>query len=52
MRFVHPYVDREPAMVLIEAVKNGGCGVRIEKPLIIYESDGVYSAEIREDYGF
>ena len=38
--------------VLIEAVKGGGPGARIEKPLIIYESEGVYSAEIREDYGF
>ena len=52
MRFVHPYADREPAMVLMEAVKGGGLGARIEKPLIIYESEGVYSAEIREDYGF
>ena len=52
MRFVYPYADREPAMVLIEAVKGGGIGARIEKPLIIYESEGVYSKEIREDYGF
>ncbi|MCR5120430.1 MAG: tRNA1(Val) (adenine(37)-N6)-methyltransferase [Lachnospiraceae bacterium] len=52
LRFVHPYVDREPAMVLIEAVKGGGTGCRVDKPLIIYESEGVYSAEIREDYGF
>ena len=52
MRFVHPYADREPAMVLMEAVKGGGMGARIEKPLIIYESEGVYSAEVREDYGF
>ncbi len=52
LRFVHPYIDREPAMVLMEAVKGGGPGVRVEKPLIIYESEGVYSKEIREDYGF
>jgi hypothetical protein len=26
--------------------------MKAEKPLIIYESEGVYSAEIKRDYGF
>ena len=52
MRFVYPFADREPEMVLIEAAKDGKSGMKAEKPLIIYESEGVYSAEIKRDYGF
>jgi tRNA1(Val) A37 N6-methylase TrmN6 len=33
-------------MVLIEAVKEGGTQLIIEKPLIIYRSEGVYSEEV------
>lgn len=52
MRLVHPYVDKEPNMVLIEAVRGGRPRMRVEKPLIIFESPGVYTSEIRETYGF
>lgn len=40
MRLVHPYADREPVMVLIEALKGGRPRVTVEKPLIIYEKPG------------
>lgn len=52
MRFVHPYADREPGMVLIEALKGGRTGVTVEKPLILYEEPGKYTEEIREIYGY
>lgn len=52
MQMVHPYVDREPAMVLLEAVRGGRPRMQVEKPLIIYREQGVYSAEFREIYGF
>lgn len=52
MRFVHPYADREPGMVLIEALKGGRSGVTVEKPLILYEEPGKYTEEIREIYGY
>lgn len=52
MRFVHPYADREPGMVLIEALKGGRPGVTVEKPLILYEEPGKYTEEIREIYGY
>lgn len=52
MRLVHPYVDREPNMVLLEASRGGKPRLTVEKPLIIYEREGVYSKEIREDYGY
>lgn len=52
MRFVHPYADREPNMVLIEAVKGGKPMIKIEKPLIVYQEVNVYHREIYEIYGY
>lgn len=52
IRFVHPYKDKEPNMVLIEAVKGGGSHVKIEPPLVVYESVNVYTPEIYEIYGY
>lgn len=52
LRMVHPFADREPSMVLIEAVKDGKKGLKVEKPLILYETQDVYSEEMRRDYGF
>ena len=52
MRLVYPYVDKEPNMVLVEAVRGGRPRMSVEKPLIIFEAPGVYTPEIREDYGF
>lgn len=52
IRFVHPYKDKEPNMVLIEAVKGGGSRVKIEPPLIVYENVNIYTSEIYEIYGY
>lgn len=52
IRFVHPYVDKEPNMVLIEATKGGKSMVKIDKPLIVYKDVNVYTDEIHEIYGF
>lgn len=52
MRFVHPYMDKEPKMVLLEARKGGGGELRIEPPLALFSEPGVYSREVREHYGF
>lgn len=52
MQMVHPYADREPNMVLIEAVRGGKPRMRVEKPLIVYERPGVYRPEIYEIYGY
>ncbi len=52
MQLVYPYVDREPNMVLIEAVRGGKPRMRVDKPLIIFQSPGVYMPEIREVYGY
>lgn len=51
MRMVHPYIDKEPNMVLIEALKNGKPRLITESPLIVYEKNGEYTEEIYRIYG-
>lgn len=50
MRLVHPFVDKEPNMVLIEALKGGRPRITVEKPLVVYKEPGVYTDEIFEIY--
>lgn len=50
IRFVHPYVDKEPNMVLIESVMRGASRVTVEPPLVVYKKDGSYTDEIYEIY--
>ncbi len=52
IRFVHPYVDKEPNMVLIEAKKGAKSRVTIEKPLIVYKDKNEYTDEIYKIYGY
>ena len=52
LRLVYPFIDREPNMVLIEAVRGGKPRMTVEKPLIIFKEKGVYTDEIAEEYGF
>lgn len=39
LQFVHPYVDKEPTMVLIEGMKGGKSRVKIDPPVIMYHKD-------------
>lgn len=52
MQLVYPFADKEPNMVLLEAARDGRPRMTVEKPLIVYEKPGVYTAEIEELYGF
>ena len=52
MQMVHPFIDKEPNMVLIEANRGGKPRMSVEKPLIIYKEPGVYMPEIYEIYGY
>ena len=52
MRFVHAFIDKEPNMVLIEAMKGGKPRVTVDSPLIVYKEPGVYNEEIYEIYGY
>ena len=51
MRLVYPYVDKEPNMVLIDAVKGGKQRITVDPPLIVYQEDGTYTDEIYHIYG-
>lgn len=52
MKLVHPFIDKEPNMVLIEANRGGKPRMRVEKPLIVYKEPGVYTDEIYDIYGY
>lgn len=50
MRLVYPFVDKEPNMVLIEGVRGGGAQLTVERPLIVYKEQGVYTKDILDIY--
>lgn len=52
IRMVHPYVNKEPNMVLIEAVRGGKPQLTVEPPLVVYEDVNVYTQEIYDIYGY
>ncbi len=51
LRFVHPYTDTPPTMVLIEAKKCAAHGLAVEKPLVVYSGKKIYSPEMEQIYG-
>jgi tRNA1Val (adenine37-N6)-methyltransferase len=50
-RFIHSTISSESKMVLLEAVKGGRMGLKVEKPLYIYKEDGGYTDEMKAIYG-
>ena len=52
MKLVHPFVDRDANMVLLEAVRGGRSMMKVEAPVIVYREPGVYSEEIYTIYGY
>lgn len=52
MKLVHPYVDKEPNMVLLECIKGAKSMIKIEAPLIVYKEQNVYTDEIYDIYGY
>ena len=51
MCLIHPFADKEPNMVMIEARKNAKRRLSIEPPLIVRYDDGEYTTEINDIYG-
>ncbi len=49
--FVYPKQGKESNIVLIEGSKNGGKGLKILDPLIVHNSDGSYTEEVRKYFG-
>ena len=50
IRFVQPYVHKEPTMVLVEAARGGKPWVKVDAPLLIYKAPNEYTEEIYEIY--
>jgi tRNA1Val (adenine37-N6)-methyltransferase len=51
IRFAHNDAEAVSKIVLIEAVKGARVGMKVEKPLILYNGDGAYTDELRRMYG-
>ena len=51
MQMVHPYIDKEPNMVLIEGLRGGKPRMKVEPPLIVYQKNGEYTEELLKAYG-
>ena len=51
IQFIHPYIDKEPNMVLIEGMKGGNPRMQVEPPLVVYQKDGSYTEELLALYG-
>lgn len=49
LRFVHPYEDKEPTMLLVEGVRGARSGITVEPPLILY--DMVEGRQVERGYG-
>ena len=52
MKLVYPFVDKEPNMVMIEAVRGAKSMIKVEEPLIVYKEPGVYHDVIYDIYGY
>ena len=46
IRLIYPKEDKESNLFMIEAVKDGKCGVKFLKPLYVHNEDGSYKEEI------
>ncbi len=50
LRFAHNDSGSVSKIVLVEAVKDGRAGLKVERPLILYNEDGSYTDEVRAMY--
>ena len=51
IRFVYPNREKDSDLVLIEGSLNGKSGVKIMKPLYVYDKKDVYSEEVKDMFG-
>lgn len=52
MKLVHPFIDKDANMVLIEAVRGGKSMIKVEAPIVVYREYGIYTDEIYTIYGY
>ena len=50
LRFVQPYANKAPTMLLVEGKKGGHPGIKVLEPLIVYNEDKTYTEEILSLY--
>ncbi len=50
LRFIHSHAASEAKMVLVEAVSGGRVGLKVERPLFIYDEKGEYTEEMLSLY--
>ena len=48
IRFCYPKVGLDANILLIEAVKNGKSGLKVEEPIIVHNEDGSYTDIVRK----
>lgn len=46
IRFVYPKINTESNMILVEARKNGGVGLKVLSPLYVHNEDGSYTDDV------
>ena len=51
LRFVHPYPNKKPNLLLIEGLKYGKAFLNFMDPLYIHDDSGNYTQEINDIYG-
>jgi tRNA1(Val) A37 N6-methylase TrmN6 len=51
LRFAHPMRGRDANIVLVEAMRNGKPGLRVEPVIYVHNSDGTYTQDILTLYG-
>ena len=51
IRMVYPKKGKEANIILVEGIKNGRSGLKIEPPLVVYDEKGKYSTEIAKMFG-
>jgi tRNA1(Val) A37 N6-methylase TrmN6 len=52
LRFVHSRADEDARLILLEAVKNGRPGCRVQAPLVLYEGQGEATRPTKEALAF
>ena len=51
LRLVYPKMGKEANILLVEGIKNGSTGLKINSPLYTHKDDGSYTDEIRLMFG-
>ena len=52
IQLVYPRADRRPTLFLSAAVKGGGTNLTVERPLILYDTDGRETKDLRDFYAY